>query len=58
MNKTDAKMLLQILDDARARVVGEWPADVKARSQETVDLVAMRFANEGVTESQLRKESR
>lgn len=51
-------MLLQILLEAEARVAGEWPLDVKARSQETVDLCNERMRLEGLTRKDLVRLSR
>jgi hypothetical protein len=48
-------MLLQCLVEAEDRVNGNWPADVKARSQETVDLIYQRLAMEGLDRKQLVK---
>ncbi|EKY4113742.1 hypothetical protein RCP98_005488 [Pseudomonas aeruginosa] len=49
-------MLLKIYEEAKQRVDNEsLPADVRARSQETVDLCCLRIAQEGLTFQQLRE---
>ncbi|EPG8944045.1 hypothetical protein L4Z64_001452 [Pseudomonas aeruginosa] len=49
-------MLLNIYEEAKARVDdASLPADVRARSQETVDLCCLRIAQEGHTFQKLRE---
>jgi hypothetical protein len=48
-------MLLQCLVEAEQRVNSYWPADVKARSQETIDIIHQRLAIEGLNRKQLEK---
>ncbi len=52
-------MLYQILTEAEQRARNEsLPNDVRARSQETVDLCNLRLSREGLTKAALRRAAR
>lgn len=51
-------MLYQMLVEAEDRCTDKWPADVRERSQETVELIEQRMKAEGLTRYTLAKLAR
>jgi hypothetical protein len=49
------RMLLLSLTQAERRLRGNWPAEVKARSADTVERIELRLKREGLTREQLEE---